>query len=53
MIFFFSLDFVDATDREDLGILEVQVEVDISLLHQGAGDLFVQLSSVALKWQKL
>ena len=51
MFCFSSLDFVAATHREDF--LEVEVEVDISLLHQGAGDLFVHLSSVALKWQKL
>ena len=53
MFCFFSLDFVAATHREDLGVLEVEVVVDISLLHQGAGDLFVHLSSVALKWEKL
>ena len=51
MFCFSSLDFVAATHREDF--LEVEVEVDISLLHQGAGDLFVHLSSVALKWEKL
>ena len=53
MFCFSSLDFVAATHREDLGVLEVEVVVDISLLHQGAGDLFVHLSSVALKWEKL
>ena len=49
----FSLDFVAATHREDLGILEVQVEVDISMHHEGAGELILKLSEVALKWQML
>ena len=49
----FSLDFVAATHRADLGILEVDVKVNIGLYHQGAGDLLVRLSDIALKWQKL
>ena len=53
MFCFSSLDFVAATHREDLGILEVQVEVDISMHHAGAGELILKLSEVALKWQML
>ena len=49
----FSLDFVAATHKADLGILEVDVKVNIGLYHQGAGDLLVRLSDIALKWQKL
>ena len=49
----FSLDFVAATHKADLGILEVDVKVDIGLYSEGAGDNLVRLSGIALKWQKL
>ena len=49
----FSLDFVAARARPDLGILEVDVKVDIGLYSEGAGDNLVRLSDIALKWQKL
>ena len=50
---YFSLDFVGATAREDMGALEVTVNVDIYLYGEGAGDLILRLQKVALKWQPL
>ena len=50
---FSSLDFVAATHREDLGILEVDVKIEINMLSQGAGGVLCKLSEMALKWQTL